>query len=104
MGTFFSKLKSFFSKAWAILIIPISLFLAKIFFGFNKDNKEVKEEIKETSKEIKQGSKEIEQRLQEVERAEDKLDQQVREIEEILDNPPVKDDDRIHTILPGLKK
>lgn len=103
MNTFFSKLKSFFSKAWAILIIPLSLFLAKIFFGSNKDSK-AKEEIKETSKEIKQESKEIEQRVQEIEKTEDKLDQQVQEIEEILDNPPVKDDDKIHTILPGLKK
>lgn len=103
MSTFFSKLKSFFSKAWAILIIPLSLFLAKIFFGSSKDSK-AKEEIKETSKEIKQESKEIEQRVQEIEKTEDKLDQQVQEIEEILDKPPVKDDDKIHTILPGLKK
>lgn len=97
-----TKIVNFFKKGWTLLIIPVILFIIRLFTGKGKD-KELKKEIKEINKEIKEEKKDIQKQTTSVEKKEDIVEQKVQEVKDEVENHQKNKDD-ISEILPGIKK
>lgn len=99
-----SGIKYVFSKIWVVAIVPLSLFLVKIFF--NKDDK-IEEEIKETKEEIKESKKDLKKQEEVVEKVESNVVSKNEEtkdmIEEVKESEEKRKED-LSKFLPGLKR
>ena len=87
---------NFFKKGWTLLIIPIGLFIIRLFTSSSKSD------IKEQKAEIKEDKKDVEETTQTIEEHEEKIAEQILDIR----NTPSSSssDSKLEEILPGLKK
>ena len=86
---------NFFKKGWTLLIIPIGLFIIRLFTSSSKSD------IKEQKAEIKENKKDVEETTQTIEEHEEKI---VGQILDIKNTPTSSSDSKLEEILPGLKK
>lgn len=99
---FFEKIEAAFKKIWWVLLVPIGLFIVKIFTGNNKQ-KETKKEVKEIKKEIKAEEKEIKKEKETETKIENEIEKDVEDIQKTVDEKK-KNDQGISQFLPGVKK
>lgn len=99
-----SGIKYFFSKIWVVAIVPLSLFLVKIFF--KKDDK-TKEEIEETKEEIKESKKDLNDQEDTVEKIESDVVSKNEETKDVIEEIKKNEEERkedLSEFLPGLKR
>lgn len=87
---------TFFKKGWTLLIIPIGLFIIRLFTSSSK------QDIKEVKQDVKEAKKDTEETTQKVEQKEEDLTSQILDIKETINTTTV--DPKLEEILPGLKK
>ena len=85
---------NFFKKGWTLLIIPLGLFIIRLFTTSSKSD------IKEQKAEIKEDKKDVEESTQVIEEHEEKIAEQILDIK----NTSSSLDSKLEEILPGLKK
>lgn len=97
----FNSIINFFKKGWTLLIIPIGLFLVRLFTSSTK--KEIKSQGKVIEKEIKEDKKEVKEIVSSIEKQEEEITHTIEEIKGEINVSPASDP-KLEEILPGLKK
>lgn len=91
-----TSILNFFKKGWTLLIIPIGLFIIRLFTSSSK------QDIKEAKQDVKEAKEDTEEVTRKVEQKEEDLASQILDVKGTI-NTATKDP-KLEEILPGLKK
>lgn len=97
----FNSTINFFKKGWTLLLIPIGLFIVRLFTFSTK--KEIKAQGKVIEKEIKEDKKEIKETTSSIEKHEEEITNTIEEVKEKINTSSISDP-KLEEILPGIKK
>ena len=94
------KIWNVIKRIWVFLLIPIILFIIKLFTG--KENKKLKKEITALKEDISEKKEEIKEEKQSIEKKEEGLLKKSQEIQKEINQR--EENPEISEILTGLKK